>query len=108
MSRVETESKRNTSHELHFTRPESARETTKDDILSADRVNVVDTLPSLILFTLDPVPVEIDQQPVDVVGSRRVAVPLLGVVNEERQVVQGIGCLSHASEVTVDGASYNG
>jgi len=43
-------------------------------------VDGIDTFPALIPFSFHPVSVEIGEQSVDIIGSRRVPVPLPGVV----------------------------
>lgn len=51
-------------------------------------VDDVDVFASLVLFALDPVAVEVGEEPVDVGSAGRVAVPLAGVVAEEGFVGQ--------------------
>ena len=43
-------------------------------------VDRIDTLPALVPFSFHPVSVEISEQSVDIIGSRRVPIPLPGVV----------------------------
>ena len=43
-------------------------------------VDGIHTLPAFIPFSLHPVSVEISEQSVDIIGSRRVPIPLPGVV----------------------------
>lgn len=66
-------------------------------VAQTHRVDRVDILPSLVLFSLDPVAIEVGKKTVDIIGARRVSLPLVGVVGEKRliaQIVRFLYCLS--------------
>jgi hypothetical protein len=54
-------------------------------------VDNVDVLPPLVLLPLDPVPVEVSEETVDVSRSGCVPVPFLGVVTKERLIGEIFG-----------------
>jgi len=56
----------------------------------AHRVDWVDVLPALVLLALDPVPVEIGEQSVDIRRADRVALPLVRIVAQQLIVRQTV------------------
>ena len=76
-----------TNRNMSHMRPKSARSS------PTDCVNCVEALPALVLFALDPVAVEVCEQSVDVVGSRRVPVPFLCVVPQKGLLEQRVRVL---------------
>ena len=56
----------------------------------------IDALPALVAFPLNPMPVEVSEQSVDVICTSRVSVPLLGIIPQQRLVLERVGCLNVA------------
>lgn len=85
-------------------RHRSENEVSKDAIF-CDRavaydVNNVDILPALVFLALDPMPVQVGEEAVDVGRAGRVAVPFAGVVAQERLVGQVCGSLCRSKLVS--------
>ena len=55
---------------------------------STDRVDLVNPLSPFILLPLDPMSVQVREQPVHVVGPKSVAFPLFGVELQEGEIGQ--------------------
>lgn len=62
-------------------------------------VDNIDVLPPLVLLPLDPVPVKVGEETVDVSRSGGVPIPLLGVVTEERLIGEIFGLGADLFEV---------
>lgn len=54
----------------------------RSKVVNTDCIHRVDAFATLVLLSLDPVPVEVGEQAVDIIGASRVSVPLLGVVSQ--------------------------
>jgi hypothetical protein len=45
-------------------------------------IHLIDILPAFVLFTLDPVPVQISEEAIDIVGSSSVSIPLPCIISQ--------------------------
>ena len=53
----------------------------------------IDALPALVAFPLNPMPVEVSEETVDVVCASRVPIPLLCIVPQQRFILQRVRML---------------